>query len=104
MSWKDIVAGDIPFASILPKERSRHVIAATCRKSKEYSLGWTPKGEWSDLTLGEICNLGVKEWERNHGWGVQATEMFKEFLRQVAKDPTIITVYPDRFDPEEEGK
>ena len=104
MNWKDIVAGDIPFDSILPKERSRHVIAATCRKSIEFSLGWTPKGEWSDLTLGEICNLGVKEWERNHGWGVKATEMFKAFLRQVAKDPTIITVYPDRFDPEEDGK
>ena len=103
MTWKDIVAGDIPFASILPKERSRHVIAATCRKSEEYRFGWTPKGEWADLTLGEICNLGVKEWERIPSWGEKTTEMFKAFLRQVAKDPTIITGNPDRFDPEDGG-
>lgn len=101
MTWRDIVAGDVNWRGILPAKslRRTRVILHTCLQSPHAN-----EGEWSRNTLGEICDMGVREWQRIPGWGETATEIFKDALRRIAKDPSIATarIAPDAFDPEKD--
>jgi hypothetical protein len=99
MTWRDIIAGDVNWRGILPEKTLRRtsVILQTCLQSPHAN-----EGEWSRNTLGEICDMGVREWQRIPGWGEAATEIFKAALRRIAKDPSIATarIATDAFDPE----
>ncbi len=101
MTWRDIIAGDVNWRGVLPDKRLRRtrVILETCIQSPHFNVG-----EWAHKTLGEICDMGVLEWQRIPGWGEAATEIFKDALRRIAKDPSIATakIAPDAFDPEED--
>ncbi len=101
MAWRDIIAGEVNWRGVLPDKsfRRTRVILQTCLQSSVPN-----EGEWSHNTLGEICDMGVREWRGIPGWGEAATKIFKEALRRIAKDPSIATTKtaPDAFDPEKD--
>jgi hypothetical protein len=99
MKWRDIKCGDVAWGRILPKSRSAWKISRQCRVSTIRG-----DGEWAALTLGEVCDLGIREWERIGGWGPKVTVAFKDALRKIAKDPSIAVtnIAIDAFDPETE--
>jgi len=101
MTWRDIVAGDINWRSVLPRERARGCIWRLCAYPHDEAARkkWGA-GEWSEKTLGEICDMGVREWERKSGWGATTTDLFKRVLRSIAANPNGHAIAPDAFDPE----
>lgn len=102
MTWRDIIAGDVNWRIVVPRKRSRSVIWRLCSRPHDEAARKWGGHDWCEKTLGEICDMGVRQWERKGGWGPTATDLFKRVLREIAKNPAGHTIAPDAFDPEKD--
>lgn len=72
-------------------------LALLCKDSdKPYA-----KGDWSDLTLGEIADLGIRQWMRAPGIGETGVAVIKSVIDRAAEgeDVTISGPAPDAYIP-----
>lgn len=100
-NWRDIPGSEVNWESLVPGFSTAMRIK-TRFEHKEGRDAWDTEHAWEGMTLGHICDLGVREWNRYPGWGEKTCELLKDALRIIAKDPNNARHYMphDAFDPE----
>jgi hypothetical protein len=103
MTWRDIKGEAVNWKMLI---RSRCYINVLFRFKPPWPVtGDWSRFDWSDLTLGEVCDRGVGHWERAPNWGQTTTREFKEALREIVREPEKYLLSNngkarDAFDPE----
>jgi hypothetical protein len=92
-NWRSIPARDVDWRrfarSINKTQAAGTVILRLCRDGTGYE-----KGDWSDLTLGDIANLGVRQWMRKSGVGETTVALVKHVIDRAAEGENVTTQAP----------
>ena len=104
-NWREIPLCEIDWRRVIRRGHVAGKLTWLCYPPKK--TGIMDRGEWADMTLGELANMGEIWWQRFSGIGKVATECIKEVIDRAAEGedlrrPSADTPAPDAYVPKSE--
>ena len=105
--WREIPLCEIDWRRVIGRGHVAGKLTWLCYESKNYRNRMASRGEWADMTLGELANMGERWWQRFSGIGEVATECIKDVIDRAAEGedlrrPSADTPAHDAYVPKSE--
>ena len=99
-TWREIPLCEIDWRRVIGRSHVAGKLTWLCYPPNK--TGIMDRGEWADMTLGELANMGERWWQRFSGIGEVATECIKDVIDRAAEGedlrrPSADTPAPDAY-------
>lgn len=97
--WRTIKCADVDWFCAGGSRRAAHKVRYLCRNVDAPTVYDTP-GEWSQLTLGQLADMGVRAWTYPTGMGVAGVDVIKRVIDAAAAGQDVTkALAPDAYVP-----